>query len=394
MQSYVPSEYDDGVDVREYAATLWRRLPIIAGIAIAAGLAAFVTTREAPLYEAVAQLVVSGPVGDVARFAVFVQSSDVARAVVSELGLDKPPASLTADTFIKEHLRVDSVPASNTINAAVRLANPAVAARAANRTAERAVELARQMIGADSVQARTALEKRRDEAVQELEQAEARLFNYQRTGQTELLEDDSRTYQEQRRRLADLTVKVASLKAQLASTEGELKARQRIRTLTMPISRADDASTAARRGTELAESFDPVYEQLDQRLVSIKLDLAAAETETNQLQSLVQAKVSAISDLYGRRAMIAKLTAERDQLAQKATALKSAYTEFDAKAPGELRILGAAVVPSTSMPQHMVRNVVAAVIIALILSVMGVIAVKFVMHLSVDRPRVVQRSSI
>ena len=104
--------YDDELNLREHLAVLWRGRLVIVVTTLVFGLIGFVVSRSLPRqYEATSRLMINqSKTGDEARpvltaavvagYQALLESPSLARRVVSELGLDKPPYNMTPLGFL------------------------------------------------------------------------------------------------------------------------------------------------------------------------------------------------------------------------------------------------------------------------------------------------------
>jgi uncharacterized protein involved in exopolysaccharide biosynthesis len=171
-----------------YAAVLSRRWPIIlAGTSAVVAVAALYAAVATPVYEAAVTLQVVAPrrssfltsygspappagtrASAVARTRTLLESASLASSIIDELGLSKAPFEMTTERFLAHHLVVSEVRSADFLRVAVRLPDPGLSARAANRLAEVAVVQSR-------VRTQSEAKTLRDFVTKELEAARARL---------------------------------------------------------------------------------------------------------------------------------------------------------------------------------------------------------------------------
>ena len=174
-----PTVDDDAQALWKWTGILAHAWGVLAVGAIVGGLLGWLAaTRTPPVFEAVSTVVLNQPPEE--RSGLFVDSGmktvftspTVLTKTVGELGLDRPPYSLTADAFGNKSLIVEEIPTTLVTRLRVRLPDPEVAARAATGVAEGAIELTAR-IWRDRVAAeQAALEKRLPIARQQLAKAE------------------------------------------------------------------------------------------------------------------------------------------------------------------------------------------------------------------------------
>lgn len=140
---------------------------------------------EAPVYEASAIVFLtpaSEPSGlmTAAGLHVVLSSQTNALAVLERLGLNRPPHALDAETFLRKALTIEQIPNGYFFRINVRLADPQLAASAANAISERGVELMLRLWH-DVLAAKPAeIEKQFEQARVALARAEDRLVHYKR----------------------------------------------------------------------------------------------------------------------------------------------------------------------------------------------------------------------
>ena len=137
------ARYDDELNLREHLAVLWRRRYVIVITTLAFGLIAFVVSRSLPRqYEATARLMINqSKTGDEARpqltaaivagYQALLESPSLARRVVTDLALDKPPYNMTPLGFLNGVLSSQILGNTNIIVVHIRMDDPDVAAKIA-----------------------------------------------------------------------------------------------------------------------------------------------------------------------------------------------------------------------------------------------------------------------
>lgn len=155
---------------------------LAAGVVLGAALGVFFAA-EAPAYEASATVYLT-PVFEPSGLMtatglhLVLNNQTNALAVLHQLGLTRPPQSLDTQTFLREALSIEEVPNGYFFKVKVRLADPELAANAANAIAERGVELMSRL-WRDALAAKPAqVEKQFEDARVALAQAERQLLQY------------------------------------------------------------------------------------------------------------------------------------------------------------------------------------------------------------------------
>jgi uncharacterized protein involved in exopolysaccharide biosynthesis len=190
------STYDDEVRLSQLLLVTWRYRIVLLGITLAAGaVALLVGWNRTPTYLASSTLLVTAPrVDDIATRAVgfdtcvaLVTNPSHVLKTMEELGLTRPPHLLSPSQALQRNIAVQPLPESRTIVVTTRLPDPALAARFANRLAERAIELAQKVARDDIVAVRDTLQVQTEEARKRLAEADQRLEEYRKQAQLEAL---------------------------------------------------------------------------------------------------------------------------------------------------------------------------------------------------------------
>lgn len=391
LQPLVPDETGPGL--RWYARTLWdRRLPIAAASAAcaAAGLAMALLTP--PSYVATATIAVSqskvgqevAPSGTLsaASFVPLVRNHNTAQAVIEKRGLDKSPYNLTAFTFLDRVLTVVEVRNTNLLAASAVLPDAKLAADVVNDVAMAAVELSHQLSQQEAVRARDIIGAHLKELNERLEAAQARLLDFQRSHQVDLLRGDVESLLEQRKELAGVIVKLAAERGRLESAERELRARSRTTSVTKSIESEPALMEAARQkgqkdvlGLELrTESPNQVFESLDQEVATARANVAALERQRAQLAGAGTAG----SNKQGQLTALYQQENALDRLKLDFELAKSAYGEAAAKfenatlqvasRSAELQVVDPAVPPDRPFAPRAVRDSLIWLVAGLVIS--------------------------
>ena len=396
-----PNQYDeddDAIDLAEYARMLWAYRVVIVGAGLACGAlaAAFALTRP-HTYEAQTAVIISqskladrpeAAAASVATFQPLLQSRNIAASVIQELGLDKPPRSVSATRFFDDVVTVEPVRNSAVFLVKAVLDDPALAARAATRVAEKAIEMSRKMSQQEALRSRDDLQQQRDEARMRMEQTGEALRKFRETSQLELLRKDVDAMLGQRGELLGLLIQIESEKAELAKAEQELAGRQRIDTMKQSIDSNPAMMEAARKtepsGSLLSletrnESVNPVYEALDTQVATSRTTLAALERRRAQVvdvRKLDGSQLAQLTRLYQLENDQVRLEMERDLATvvyrQVATAYETARVQVASRS-AQLEILDAADLPDRPASRHVARNALVGLIAGLMLASIGAV---------------------
>jgi uncharacterized protein involved in exopolysaccharide biosynthesis len=177
--------------IADYLRILWRRAFVIALVLVVCGVAAFAAssfmkpTYEASVLVSISPSRLSGEAtaspAAIASFRTLMDNRTLARDVIEELGLSRPPSGLTPASFLNEHVTIDEIPRTGYVRLRVRLGAPDVAARAANRLAERAIDLSRRLNQQDDAATRDFINQQLEQTHARMRQLGDSLKEYQRS---------------------------------------------------------------------------------------------------------------------------------------------------------------------------------------------------------------------
>jgi uncharacterized protein involved in exopolysaccharide biosynthesis len=322
-------------NVRDLVAAFWRRRWYIAAFAIAGGVAgAGIARLTPPRYEAATTIRVAERAGlqtAIRTFQVILESNGLSEDVVRQFKLDQAPMSLTAATFIRNHLTIEPVRDTDLLRAHVALPEPQLTADVANALATRALEMwngmnARANLGATSQEV-DARQKELEAAVAAHEEAQERLLMFKSQAQLDVLRRNAADMLDARRRLNALTVTLQAEKGRLASIQNELSKQPKTMTVPRQVSASEalllltqrQAVTTGSNGSlannlTRSEIVNPVYGGLQGQAATLRSTVAALEHQVRELES--QMKPRAIREDVRRLADLRlSLEAERGRLA-------------------------------------------------------------------------------
>ena len=396
-------DYDDEIDLMQYVLALWRHRIALVVLTLACGLAAFLASwRTPPVYEASAQLVVSqSKVGDltnqptvsVATYKAMLDNQSVAAEILTEFGMDKPPYKLTVSSFLGGSVTSEILRDTNVIDVKVRLTDPAMAAKVANRFVERAVELAQRLSQDETVTARDIIKVQVDQSRQRLDQVEARLQAFKREAQVDLVKKDVETLLGQRGDLLKLLVEIEGEKARLAMAEEELAKKDRIDTVRRSIDTDPALMEAAKElGKDQSvlplqmrnELLNPVYQSLDQIVATSRTRLSGLEKQRAELVGVLKLnapQLAQLTQLYAKEIEQSRLETEYD-LAKKvyvdvATRYEQARLQV-ASRTAQLQLLDRALPPDRPIAPRPLRNTAIALVVGFMLSVVGILIFDYI----------------
>ncbi|MEZ5288461.1 MAG: hypothetical protein R2712_27365 [Vicinamibacterales bacterium] len=347
------------------------------GVALAAAVVTAIWAASGPtIYEAEAMLVVRPPRGEsqmapaspaqAAIFTPLVSSLSTAQQVVTSLGLD----GMTADTFVRDALRVNPVGGAPLIAVRVRLPDAALAARAANEVGARAVDQAQALSQQEAVDARDRMQDLRTEARHRYETAQAALEAFRRESRVDLLRKDAEGLLAERESLLKLTLELAGERARLARLDQEAAARPRIDTLTRTIDR-DPAMMAAAQGASGGppplglslsdQAVNETYAAIDTDRAQARGEVAALEERLAGLKrsGLTGPQSKALDALYAAERQLADreldVAISRKSYEQAATEFEGARLQV-ANRSAELAVLAPAVAPDRPLGKRVVMQ--------------------------------------
>jgi uncharacterized protein involved in exopolysaccharide biosynthesis len=388
----------DRVEPGWYAIELWRRRTwlLVAAVLCAAGAA--VTSVLAPrVYEAQTTLAVvsskiaetqGGSSSTTSDFRPLIENNTVAETVVREFSLGGPPHHYTTADFLGEALSVQEVRNSTVMRVSVRLQDPQVAAKAANRIAALAVEGAKRTSRNEAVVARDDIEVEVRDARKRLDEALAALEQYQQKAQVELLKAEVDSLVDERGMLVDLDSRIAEARGRVARAEQDLSSRTRVDVLTRSIDKDPALVEAARQqprpdgvlGLQLkTEEINKVYEGLERDLVEARADLAALERRRMHLVGdlgLDRRSQAKLTELYRHEAEISRLKTELEVAQKSYETIAEHYDVARLRVAGrsaQLVIVDPAVVPARPDPRRAVRSALFAALAGLALAAVCVI---------------------
>ena len=386
---------DDEIDLTKYVLGLWRyRLLVVLGTLLC-GAAALVSVALAPRsYEATAKLMVSPPktgaAGEVgssvsmATFRSLIENQSLGAKIVEEFGLNKPPHGVTATELMTRIVAVEVVRDASVILVRVRLWDPDLAAKVANRLAESAEQLARALSQEETVAARDIIGAQLDASKKRFDEAEARLESFKKVAQLELLRKDVDALLGQRGTLLALLVDIQTEKARLSQAEAQLATRDRLETLKRSIDTDPAAMEAMRKaGSEPGsvlplqlrnEFVNPVYESLDQVIATSRTRLAGLEKQRAELidvRRLDRDQQAKLSLLYQQETTLSRLQTEHEIAREVYVDVSKRYEQARLQVAGrsaQLQLMDRALPPDRPISRHVVRSTVLASLTGLLLT--------------------------
>jgi len=382
----------------DYVALVWRFKAFVVAAAIVAGMTMFAKSMTGPrVYESTVTFVAtqskigeSGQaVASTATFRPMVESLTAAAAVIHDMGLDKPPTNMRPSEFLDDVMSVSEVRGTSLMRVTVVYTDPTLAATMANRVADHAVRIARDVSASEAVLARDMIKKQVDLARARLDESAARLREYRQQAQVEAVRKDVEAQLVGRGDLLDLLVSIASEKAKLARMEQDLASRNRIDTLKKTIDSEPVLNDALRGGaqgsggtlgTQLrSESINEVYQGLDAGAATTRAYLASLEkqkTELMDVRKVGASKLSALNHLYVIESELARRQIELDLAQRIYTDVSQRYEVASLQVVGrsaELSIIDPAVPADRPVSRQVARNTAVAAVIGFCFGLAGVL---------------------
>jgi uncharacterized protein involved in exopolysaccharide biosynthesis len=361
----------------------------------------------------------------VASFRELLQSQSLAATILDEFKLTSPPHDLTPRRFLASNVDIDAIPDTAIIRVAVRLRDPEVLVRLANRYADAVVDLAQKLSQEEMVYTKDRIKLEADAAQQRLAQAVDALKTFQRRTQIELLRKDVDSLLVGRPDALALSVQIEGERARLQQVERELSNQEPVRdvrrtvdgvsplrplpALPAPVEpeppvaadvakpapaadAAKPATGAAVRKPEPSESQDlrlrsdvlnpyvnPVYEALSRDVADARSRVAGLERQRKELVDRLKLDAPSaekLNRLYEAEAELARLTRERDltrtSYLSAATKHEEARLQITMRSP-RLQVLDGALAPDRPVAPRSLRNTIAATLITLTFGIAGVL---------------------
>jgi protein tyrosine kinase modulator len=400
---------EDEIDFTRYFRVFARHWILLVVVALAGGAYGFAVSRMKPiLYEGVTTVLVLPPSkldvrsASIANFRALLENLTHSSQVINELGLDKPPFSLTPQRFHDEALQVEEVPGTNLVKVRVKLTDPARATEASRRLAQKAVSLNTEISRREGSSIRDLLNVHLKESSDQLKAAETQLLAYQREAQVELLKRDTESMLDERGDLLKLTIDIESEKARLKAAEVEIGKQQRVLSIARSVPSEDalrraaesdrtnpansarraaesdrttptnsarraaesDRTTPANSATRTAESertkqansalddaemldlsnpfINPVYQTLEFQIATGRARLAALEQQRREIMEVKKLggrQLKELSDLYSREIELARLQTNYDLAKRVYSDLRVRYEETRSEGVGSTAVL-------------------------------------------------------
>ena len=395
--------FEDEIDFGRYFRVFARHWILLVVIALAGTASGFVFSRLKPvLYEGVTTILVLPPSNaavrsaSVANFRALLENQTHSLQVVNELGLDKPPFSLTAQRFHDEALQVEEVAGTNLVKVRVRLTDPTRAMEASRRLAQKAVSLNTEISQREGSSIRDLLDVHLKEASDQLKAAETQLLEYQRAAQVDLLKRDAESVIDERGELLKLTIDIEGEKARLKTAESEISKQERLLSAGRSV-RSEEALRRAAQSEhtdsakdpgkadpdtlDLSNPFiNPVYQTLELQIATSRARLASLEQQRREMvdvKKLGGRELKELSELYGHQIELGRLQNNYDLAKRVYGDLRLRYEQARSEGVGSsalLQIVDDAIPPDRPLSRQGAKSALLGLVGGFLIAAVGALA--------------------
>jgi len=290
-----------------------------------------------------------------------IDSDSFVQPILESEGMMAPPFGLSTEGFRDEHLDVESELDSRLIAISVKMNDPAMAAKLANRIADAAVTTSIELASARAIQTRDLLREQVAAARMKRDRLEEEYIVLQRTNQPEALTKDLDALLALRSRREELFIALERERDRLVSAEKEVNARPTTPSYTRTLIREPEMSETARAvigGSAVPlnlqfsdEVANPVAQSLDEVVATARTNLAGLEKEWQEVNGRLTVgsnRLPLLQKSYDVSREAARLTTELALIRNVYSTLygRLAQAEADAEAKTVvLRQVAKAVVP-------------------------------------------------
>ena len=194
-------DYEEEVELIDVLRVLWDRKWLIVGGTVACGLLGLAGSQlMVPMYEATVTMMISQPKlqadqetalpTSVPNLGTLIQNRTLAARLLEELGVND---RLSAADFVNDRLRVEQIRDTSMLSVHVQLERPDLAAEAANRLAELAIELNRGLNQQETLETRDFIKDQLDEATTRREALSDQLIRFRTEASLETLRVEIQT---------------------------------------------------------------------------------------------------------------------------------------------------------------------------------------------------------
>jgi len=386
----------------------WKLL--VVGAVLGATIGAAVALRRPTLYQASTTVLVShGNPQAATTSRALLESHTLAEQTLRETGLDQPPFHLTPQAFVRGALQIEQVSGGSLVKVNVTLPDPVKAAEASRIVAQKAVELSRQIAGAEAVAVRSQLAEHVDAAEKRLTTSEQELLRYREEAQLEVLKADTGALLDERRSLLKLLVEVEAEKARLAAAEREIEKQEPLLSLPRSVDGEEALRTAAQRSAanvleatatglggalDLSHPFvNPVHQTLSFQIATSRTRLAGLERQRRELvvvRKLGDGQLDRLSELYQRELALARLEAQHDLAKRVHAELALLYEKSRTDSlirMALLQVIDVALPPDRPLARKRVQSTALGLVIGLVLAILCALALAWMPRPRTTQPR-------
>jgi polysaccharide biosynthesis transport protein len=325
--------FEGEIDLGSYTRTLLRQWKLLlTGAMVGLLMGATVASLRPTLYEASSTILLGNATapgsGPTAR--ALLANHSLAARMLTEVGLDQPPASWTPHRFVAEALQIEEVAGTALVRVKVKLPDPIRAAEASKVLSREAVDLNRQIATEQSTAVGAEISRHLSESSQRLETAEQALLAYRNEAQMDVLRTDADAKLEERGTLLRLLIDIETEKARLAAAEQEIQKHDRVLPAARAVRSEDSLRRAAKSGQgaqgtasgladpdvlDLSEPFmNPVYQTLAFQISTSRTRLAGLERQRSELaaRKVGDTQFAELSELNRRELQLARLEGSYD----------------------------------------------------------------------------------
>lgn len=326
-------------------------------------------------------------------FLPFVDSDTLIVEALGRLGLDRPPYSLTLDSFRRhDYLEVRTPKSTRLLELRVEFPDPEIAAALANELAVGAVRFNDRLNGADMTAAQAYLRKQVERAMETQTEAAASRLTILEEARIEDREKELQILLDEKEqlsvRLGQLRLALVQSESRAASLDAILEAEPEVISLTKSV--ISDPILSAALGTAVhgdaplsvrEESINETREAIRRSLVSASVDLTADRDEMAAVSQRLTQVNDAIADLSGHVTGLRTgiEAANQDyQLAVEAT--QSASREYQTASVNvgsktlDMKQISPALPPEHPARPQLITNTLAGFLLGILISGAGVIA--------------------
>jgi uncharacterized protein involved in exopolysaccharide biosynthesis len=375
--------YGQEISLSELLSVLVRYWLVVLGVAVVAGIVAFViSANTTPVYEASSKLLMrpaklpddSRPPISAATFQTLISNQSLILEVLKELGLTEPPYRLTPAEALQRNLAIEAR-GNDVIVITARFDNAALAAQLTSRLAERSIRVAEQVLDEDLKKVKAQV----DHSLERLENAEARLLAFRKQAQLEAITAEVHVLVDERAKLLPLLVQIEAERARIRQITQELErydVRSDRRGDEPPVTRESAGAQHSQplTGHETERAGGTVYEALTQQLADSRTSLSELESQRAEIlrvTDMSKAGAKKLNDLYTRQAQVDRLSGEVE--APRAAYLKVAeqYDQLRSQIVSngsQLQVVDVAVPPGRPISPRPRRNAAVGLLVGAVLA--------------------------